>query len=112
MKNLMSKTLPVVPDELEDVMSLNKIEELKGKEASKNVFESLKSINELIIVDEYSEEAEIINGQFSFQVIGYSLKIIENHTGEHSLYMKKVIELFCLDQFLDLDVYLTNCEGE
>jgi hypothetical protein len=99
MKHVMIPTLMMIPDVLEDVFSLEQMDKTIGEDNTNAVFDALKSINELILVDEETERAEMIQGSHSYNVLELSLSIVKDHTVSNPAYIKEVIKLFHLSEF-------------
>jgi hypothetical protein len=112
MRHLMMIDLEFIPDELEDIYSLEDIGKDKGEDVADEVFKSLKSINELVVLPEDDEDhgnIQLINGGFSYQVLSFSMMIIQEKT--NIKYTRKVAELFHLDCFIDISSLYEEVES-
>jgi hypothetical protein len=89
----------ILPDALEDVFSSEEMVELLGEDNEDKVHQSLKSINSVVKVDNENNKT-IQVGNFSYQIISISLSTIKKLTQDRPEYLKNVISLFHLEDFL------------
>lgn len=93
-----------LPDCLEDIFPMLDMEKELGNKKAKDVYDSIKSINELVRYDKENDMAEFIDGGFSSQVLGMSLKIIVDNTESKPEYARMVVKMFFLDDCWLLDI--------
>ena len=91
--------LNILPCELEEIFSIEEMETELGVENTKDLLSSIFAINEVILVDKEYDYAECL-GEFSFNIIGVSLGIIRDKTTSRPDFVKEVIEMFHLSDFL------------
>tara|TARA_E500000081_G_C6133338_1_gene355105 strand:- start:531 stop:863 length:333 start_codon:yes stop_codon:yes gene_type:complete len=83
-------------DNINDILPLTEM----NPEVAASVWKSIKSINELILIDEEEDYVQFIEGGYTFQVLSSALKSIEELTKSKPKYVVEVIKTFRLDEYL------------
>ena len=105
----MSQFASQPPDNINDILP---IEEMNS-EIAKDVWSAITSINQLVLVNEEEDYVEFIEGGFTSQVLGLSLKSIESLTKSEPKYLLEVVNTFRLDEYLTIpDSVYTNAGVE
>lgn len=95
-------------DNINDILPLTEM----NPEVAASVWKSIKSINELILVDEEDDYSQVIEGGFSYQVLSFSLQTIEQLTKSEPKYILEVIKTFKLEDHLVIPDRIYELAGE
>lgn len=95
-------------DNINDILPLTEM----NPEVAASVWKSIKSINELVLIDEEDDYVQFIERGFTFQVISFSLQNIEKLTKSEPKYVLEVIKTFRLDEYLVIPDRIYELAGE
>lgn len=112
-KNLYPDSNFKIPEKFDSILSYKKMVNIYGEEKSSNVLKAMKSINKLVVYDNEDDCFMFIEGGYTPQVLGGSLKVIEGVIFKaFPEYLRMVIKTFALDEYLIIPDYVYETETE
>lgn len=100
-KHVINTSLPYfnLPDQLEDIISLNEIEDEISVDAANVVLSNIRSINEVVQIDAENDMVQFLEGGHTCQVLRFSLSSLIQVLYMKPDYIKAVVEIFRIDEY-------------
>jgi hypothetical protein len=98
MQHVLSAFAHEPSDNINDILPLTEM----NPEVAKSVWNSIKAINKVVLIDKEDDTVQFIEGGYTFQVLSFSLETIETLTKSKPKYILEVINTFKLDEYLEI----------